>query len=221
MPCYNEVAHIPLFFYHPDHASQGGTRRSLLTQTMDIMPTLLELFGAPVPSEVSASSLIAALADDTVINRRANIYGVFGSAVNVTDGRYTCFIYPPELHGGKLNQYTLMPMHMKAFFSLQELQESQWLPSVPYSRDTPVLCIPATPKSPFYNHQGPGVQHDTTNALYDLNADPGQLAPVVDPKIEGRMRELAIMEMKRHFAPPEYFERLNLDTPNLEKEIST
>lgn len=89
MPCYNEVAHIPLFFYHPDHASQAGTRRSLLTQTMDIMPTLLELFGAPVPSEVTACSLLPALADSAVTNRDANIYGVFGSAVNVTDGRYT------------------------------------------------------------------------------------------------------------------------------------
>lgn len=221
MPCYNEVAHIPLFFYHPDHASQGGTRRSLLTQTMDIMPTLLELFGAPVPSEVTACSLLPALADPAVTNRDANIYGVFGSAVNVTDGRYTFFIYPPDMHGGKLNQYTLMPMHMKAFFSLQELQESQWLPSVPFSRDTPVLQIPATPKSPFYNHQGPGVQHDTTSALYDLDSDPGQLAPVDDPKTERRMRELAIKEMMRHFAPPEYFERLNLDTQHLAQETST
>jgi hypothetical protein len=214
MPCYNEVAHIPLFFYHPEYAGQGGTRRSLLTQTMDIMPTLLEVFDAPVPKEVTASSLLPAMADSGMHNRTANIYGVFGSAVNVTDGSHTCFIYPPDMHGGKLNQYTLMPMHMKTFFSLQELQESQWLPSIPFSRDTPVLCVPATPKSPFYNHQGPGVQHDTKSALYDLRDDPGQVTPLDDPLIEQRMRDLAIFEMKRQSAPPEYFERLNLKLQN-------
>jgi len=103
-----------------------------------------------------------------------------------------------------------MPMHMKTFFSLQELQESQWLPSIPFSRDTPVLRVPATPKSPFYNHQGPGVQHDTKSALYDLREDPDQVTPLDDPLLEQRMRDIAIFEMKRQSAPPEYFERLNL-----------
>jgi arylsulfatase A-like enzyme len=210
MPCYNEVAHIPLFIYHPDHASQAGTRRGLLTQTMDIMPTLLDLYGVPIPAEVTASSLIPALADPLVKNRPANIYGVFGSAVNVTDGQYTCFIYPPDLHGGNLNQYTLMPMHMREFFSLQELQESQWLPGMPFSRDTPLLRVPATPKSPFYNHQGPGVQNDTQTALYDLASDPGQLSSLKDKQVEHRMRRLAIDEMKRQSAPAEYFTRLDL-----------
>ena len=45
VPVFNEVAHIPLFVHHPDFASQRGTQRTALTQTVDLMPTFLDLFG--------------------------------------------------------------------------------------------------------------------------------------------------------------------------------
>ena len=41
MPCYDEVAHIPLFLHHPDFASRAGERRGSLSQTIDLMPTIL------------------------------------------------------------------------------------------------------------------------------------------------------------------------------------
>ena len=210
MPCYNEVAHIPLFIHHPDFASQAGTRRELLTQTMDIMPTLMDIFGATPPTEVTASSLLPALGDPAIKNRDACIYGVFGSAVNVTDGRYTCFIYPPDVHGGDLNQYTLMPLHMKEFFSIEELQEAKLIESMPFSRSAPVLKIPATPKSPFYSHQGPGTLKDTESALFDLLADPLQNHPLDDAPVLQRMHRMAIAQMNIQHAPLEYFQRLDL-----------
>ena len=212
MPCYNEVAHIPLFIHHPDFASQAGTRRELLTQTMDIMPTLMDIFGATPPAEVTASSLLPALGDRTLNNRDACIYGVFGSAVNVTDGQYTCFIYPPDVHGGDLNQYTLMPLHMKEFFSIEELQEAKLIESMPFSRSAPVLQIPATPKSPFYSHQGPGTLKDTESALFDLHADPLQNHPLHDVAVQQRMHRMAIEQMKIQHAPGEYFRRLDLSS---------
>ena len=210
MPCYNEVAHIPLFIHHPDFASQAGTRRELLTQTMDIMPTLMDIFGATPPTKVTASSLLPALGDPAIKNRDACIYGVFGSAVNVTDGRYTCFIYPPDVHGGDLNQYTLMPLHMKEFFSIEELQEAKLIESMPFSRSAPVLKIPATPKSPFYSHQGPGTLKDTESALFDLLADPLQNHPLDDAPVLQRMHRMAIAQMNIQHAPLEYFQRLDL-----------
>ena len=210
MPCYNEVAHIPLFIHHPDFASQAGTRRELLTQTMDIMPTLMDIFGATPPTEVTASSLLPALGDPAIKNRDACIYGVFDSAVNVTDGRYTCFIYPPDVHGGDLNQYTLMPLHMKEFFSIEELQEAKLIESMPFSRSAPVLKIPATPKSPFYSHQGPGTLKDTESALFDLLADPLQNHPLDDAPVLQRMHRMAIAQMNIQHAPLEYFQRLDL-----------
>lgn len=41
MPYYEEISHIPLMIYHPDCRRAAGSRRSQLTQTMDLMPTFL------------------------------------------------------------------------------------------------------------------------------------------------------------------------------------
>ena len=49
MPLYEEISHIPLFVHHPAFAGQAGTRRNSLTQTIDLMPTFCELFGADDP----------------------------------------------------------------------------------------------------------------------------------------------------------------------------
>ena len=210
MPCYNEVAHIPLFVHHPDFKSLAGTRQAALTQTMDLMPTLLEIHGAEIPPDVKGRSLLRVLGGNADV-REAAIYGVFGSAVNVTDGRYTCFVYPPDLHGGDLYQYTLMPMHLKELFSIAELADATLVQPTPFSRGAPLLRVPATPKSPFYNHQGPGVQHDAKTVLFDLHHDPDQLQPIADAAIEARMRALAAQEMRRAGAPPESFRRLGLE----------
>jgi len=45
MPYYTDISHIPLIVHHPDFASQAGQRRRSLTQTMDLMPTILAIFG--------------------------------------------------------------------------------------------------------------------------------------------------------------------------------
>ena len=213
MPCYNEVAHIPLFVHHPDFKSQAGTRSNALTQTMDLMPTFLDIFGAEIPEEVSAKSLLEVLRGDGS-GRDAAIYGVFGSAINVTDGRYTYLLYPPDLHGGDLFQYTLMPMHLKELFSVAELGDATLAEPSKFTRNTPVLRVPATPKSPFYNHQGPGVQHDATTVLFDLQTDPDQLHPINDAAIEARMRRLIVEQMQRAEAPPEYYHRFGLPIQN-------
>ena len=71
MPCYDEVAHIPLFIHHPDHSACAGTRRQSLTQTIDLMPTLLDLFGVEVPKEVEGHSLLPLLKSDAPIRQAA------------------------------------------------------------------------------------------------------------------------------------------------------
>ena len=209
MPCYNEVAHIPLFVHHPDLQAQRGTHRSELTQTIDIMPTILDIAGTAVPPGVMGQSLLKMLREG-LPGRDAAIYGVFGSAVNVTDGRYTYFLYPPDMHGGDLYQYTLMPMHLKGMFSPGELAQATLTEPQPHFKDVPVLRVPATPKSPFYNHQGPGVQNDTVTSLYDLSVDPDQTTPIDDPQVARRMRGLAVAEMTKAHVPAEYLRRMGL-----------
>jgi arylsulfatase A-like enzyme len=60
MPFFSEVAHIPLIVHHPSFASRGGQRRQALTQTIDLMPTFLEMFDSPVPTEVRGRVAAAA-----------------------------------------------------------------------------------------------------------------------------------------------------------------
>ncbi len=45
MPFFNEIAHIPLIIHHPDYAGLAGTRRQALTQVIDLMPTILDMYG--------------------------------------------------------------------------------------------------------------------------------------------------------------------------------
>ncbi|XDA97974.1 sulfatase-like hydrolase/transferase [Sulfitobacter sp. LCG007] len=52
MPYFTEISRIPLTIWHPDHAESAGRRSSALTQPPDLLPTILELHGAPFTLEV-------------------------------------------------------------------------------------------------------------------------------------------------------------------------
>jgi hypothetical protein len=173
------------------------------------MPTLLQMHGTDVPKEVTGVSLLPLLAGDATV-RDAAIYGVFGSAVNVTDGRHTLFLYPPEMHRTGLYQYTLMPTHMKEFYSVEELAEAELVPPQPFTKGVPTLRVPSTPKSPNYKLHGPAAQNDTVTVLFDLATDPGQEHPITDEAVQGRLCGHLVQLMKLNDAPPEYFERLGL-----------
>jgi arylsulfatase A-like enzyme len=212
MPCYNEVAHIPLLIHHPEFQGEAGTRRSALTQTIDIAATLLDVFGQPAPAENQGFSLLPVLARDEPV-RDAALYGVFGSAVNITDGRYTYFRYPEDMLRQDLYQYTLMPMHMKEFFSVGELAEAALVPPLPFTKGVPLLKVPSTPKSPVYFGHGPGGQQDTRTVLFDLAQDPRQLAPLCDPEVEARLLDQMTSLMRATDAPAESFERISVGAP--------
>jgi hypothetical protein len=173
------------------------------------MPTLLEMHGMKPPAEVTGHSLMPLLARETTV-REAAIYGVFGSAVNVTDGRHTLFLYPPEMHRAGLYHYTLMPMHMKEMFTVEELQEAQLAPPQAFTKGVPLLRVPATPKSPQYKLHGPASQHDTQTVMFDLASDPAQLRPVEDEAVRERLCRQIVRLMQQNDAPPEYFTRLGL-----------
>ena len=212
MPCYNEIAHIPLLIYHPSFAHKGGERRQALTQTIDLMPTFLDMFGVTIPPHVEGKSLLPLLDADRPI-REACIFGLFGSAVNVTDGRYVYFRYPTDVLAGDLFQYTLMPAHMKQLFSLDELREATLAPGFGFTKGAPLLKVPATPKSPVYFTHGPGGQKDTETVLFDLATDQGQQHPVQDAEVEARMVGHIRRLMEQNDAPPEAYRRLGLAGP--------
>lgn len=212
MPCYDEVAHIPLFLHHPDLANKAGERRGALTQTIDLMPTILELFGVPSPAEVEGRSLLRVLENDSPI-REGGLYGVWGSATNVTDGRYTYFRYPDDMAGQEIFQYTLMPTHISSLFTPEELATATLAPPFRFTKGVPVLKVSGHAKSPMYRGQGMKFFEDTETVLYDTLEDPEQRRPVDDPAIEARLAATMRSLMHANDAPPEAFTRLGLAAP--------
>lgn len=212
MNMYEEIVHIPLFFYHPDHAAKGGERRTALTQTIDLAPTFLDLFGAPKPAEAQGHSLLPILAQDRTL-REGALFGYFGGAVNVTDGRYTYHRYPADLATQEIYQYTLMPTHLWERFSTEELKDATLAPPRSFTKGVPTLKVPVVSTSPMYNNYGPGALLERETRLYDLATDPGQQTPLDNPAEEDRLTRLMLSLMAGNDAPSEAFGRLELNEP--------
>ena len=210
MNMYEEIVHIPLFAHHPAHAARAGERRQALTQTMDLAATFLDMFDAERPAEMEGHSLLPVLAGDRAL-RAGALFGYFGGAVNVTDGRYTYHRYPPDLATQEIYQYTVMPTHIFDLFSAEELAHATLAPPFPFSKNVPLLKVPVTRRSPMYNVYGPGCLLENETRLYDLATDPGQQRRLDDAATEKRMMALMRDLMVADHAPPEALRRVGLD----------
>jgi arylsulfatase A-like enzyme len=211
MPFYDDICRIPLTIYHPDLAAEAGSRRAALTQTIDIMPTLLTLNGVAVPPDVQGFDLMPVAARDHAV-RSSCIYGMFGAAVNVTDGRYTYFRYPPDLMRQELNQYTVMPTHMRTLYDPREFAGTALAGPFAFTKGMQVMKIPAGVNSEGSPMKGQTLE-DARTVLYDTRTDPGQTTPVDDPAVERRLVAEMVRLMTAADAPAEAFRRLDLEVP--------
>ncbi|WP_319518470.1 sulfatase [uncultured Martelella sp.] len=200
MPWYDETIHTPLFVWDPRAAVKGERRKSLV-QTIDIGPTLLDLFGQAPTRDMEGQALSRTVRSDTPV-REAGLFGMFGSHVSVTDGRYVYMRASATPENRPLFEHTLMPTHMRARFSPEELAEAELFPpSFSFTKGAPVLKMPAwTMGSPW----------SYGTLLFDLETDPEQETPLDDPALELRMIGLLVDLMRRNEAPAEQFERLGL-----------
>ena len=203
---------IPLFIHHPDHAGRAGTRSSALTQTADLAATFLDLYGAAPPEECRAQSLLPLL-DGAASAREAALFGYFGGAINVTDGRYTYHRYPPDLQAQVINQYTLMPTHIFSFFTPEELAAAELTGPMAFTKGAPLLKVPVTDRSPMYDVYGPGALLEDETRLFDLETDPGQERPLDDPELEAALARTMARLMQDLAAPDEAFARVALEPP--------
>lgn len=210
MPVYDEIARIPLMIYHPDHASKGGSRRQALTQTIDIMPTILQTHDQPVPKDVLGKSLLPVLEEDAAI-RDAAIFGYFGAACNVTDGRHVYFRYPEVMNAENLYEYTLMPTRMTSRFSISELVDATLVDSFSFTKGVPLLKLkPRTDADGVpIEVQGLAIE-DTQTVLFDLQADPAQETPIDSIEKEAELTRIMSRLMQEADAPEELFERFAL-----------
>ena len=211
MPVYNEIAHIPLMIYHPDFSSQSGSRRKNLTQSIDIMPTILEMYKIQSPKDVIGKSLVEILNKDKKI-RNSAIFGYFGSACNITDGRYTYFRYPEKMTAENLFEYTLMPTRMTSRFSIQELAGSTLSNPFAFSKGLKLLKL-----KPKISEEGEPLEvqgmsyEDTKSQLFDISKDPTQENSFEDPIIKKYLLNEMYQLMKQADAPSELFERFKLN----------
>lgn len=202
MNMYEEIVHIPLFLHDPRKPSARRVGR--LTQSIDIAPTFLELFGHPLPDEMEGRWL------GSEDRREGAIFGYFGGAVNVTDGRYTYHRFPQDIASQDIYQYTVMPSHLNAPFTPQELTGATLSEAFGWTKGVPLLKVPVIERSPMYRNYGPGCLLENDTRLYDLDIDPGQQSPLADDAKEAEMIALMRGLMDRNEAPQEAYERLGV-----------
>ena len=195
-PWWEEISHTP-FWIHDPRAPHPGERRDALVQpSLDLGPTLLEFFGLEPTQDMIGKSLRAVIENDTPV-REAALFGSFGAEVYVTDGRYV-YLHAP-VSDGPLHEYTLMPTRMNRRMAPDQLQCAELAPPFGFSKACPLLKIPA---------QGcPAAQ----NQLFDLQSDPGQMAPLRDAQVEARLRAHLENLFAQCEAPREQWTRLGLD----------
>lgn len=180
-----------------------------MRQTPDLMPTILKLFGQDVPAEVQGMSVLELVEREE--KDRSVIFGMFGGAIGATDGRYTCFLYPPDLDDETLREYTLMPTHLHHFFALNELKTAELHEPLPFTKGVPVLSIRALNDA----RRPPG--GDRTHfksfrtALYDNDVDPYQLNPLHAPEVEERLKGAISTILEQHSATAEFFRWMGLE----------
>ena len=155
-------------------------------------------------------SLLPVLAKDERL-REGALFGYFGGAVNVADGRYTYFRYPGDIGSQEVFQYTVMPTHLRELFTPEELSTATLAPPFPFTKGVPLLRVPVIERSPMYANYGPGALLDRETVLFDLQADPEQLRPVHSPEVEGRLSGLMAELMTANEAPDEAFARIGLE----------
>ena len=214
MPVFDEISRIPLMVYHPEFKDQSGTRRKSLTQTIDIMPTIMELHNHSIPENVSGNSIMPLFAKDTPI-RSSAIFGYFGAACNITNGTHVYHRYPEKLNADGLYEYTLMPTRMTTRFPISDLVGATLTDPFSFTKGAPLMKL-----KPRTNEKGDPVEcqgmdfEDTKTQLYNLEDDPKQENPINDPEIEAKLISEMIHHMNEADAPKEMYSRFNLELEN-------
>lgn len=209
MHLYNELAHLPFIVHFPGGA-RAGERAGQLTQAIDIMPTVLEAHGCPVPPEVCGASLMPLVTDAEAPTRDYGLFGVHAMTVNVTDGRYTYFRAP--VPGNQpCFEYAAIPhtiRHKMGTECPDEIECGRFLARTNY----PVYKIPCR-KPANIDQREDCLEEVHDSLLFDLAEDYGQTHNLVgeDAAAEEHMVALLRRGLIEHEAPREQFDRLGLE----------
>jgi arylsulfatase A-like enzyme len=206
MPLYNEIVRIPLIVHLPG-GEKAGTRNSALTQTIDLMPTFLDYFGCECPPHVHGKSLRQVIHGGKI--RDDALFGYFGKATNITDGRYVYFRNPVNEDAGPLYAYTAMPIRgLKNWFPREIHDKMQMGRYFGHTYNMPLYKIPANGQVPW-NLPG-DVSWVGRHELYDVIQDPQQNHAIQDPEKETHFVHRIAEHLKAYEAPEEQYTRLGM-----------
>ncbi|KRE58317.1 sulfatase [Paenibacillus sp. Soil750] len=204
MHVFNELAHIPLMIHTPG-SSNAGKRIEVLSQNIDLMPTILDYMGVPIPEPVKGHSLRGLLEGREDKVREAAIYGYHGMAVNVTDGSYTYMRAPLSADNHPCFTYTAMPTTFRSYLGKGNVESIEMGRYLPYTR-YPLYKIPVSMKDKPYS----GNKLVMKTELYDITKDYEQQQAIEDTEREAYMIRLLVEGMRHADAPQEQYERLGL-----------
>lgn len=201
MPCWNEIAHTPMYVYDP-RLDCAGKKCDAFVQMADLSATVLEFFGLDIPKDMTGKPVRNIM--EGGINHDYIVFGFHGDEIIVTDGKYL-YMNAPEHPEAPYYEYTLMPTHMRARFSVKELEN--WEPAEPFSftkglRTMKIQCL---------GSQVGGAKQPRPSRLYDLENDPGQLHEIDDPEAVKHMKQLISEYMKETDAPKELYYRYGIE----------
>ena len=184
---YEEVSHIPLIIYHPG-LNRPGSRNDDLVQLVDLYPTILDAFGLDPPAGTHGKSLMPLVlgGDEERVDRDVACYGRFGESLNITDGEWTLFIWPPS-ENTPLYWHSQLPPQFGPYKLAGPFEKNGRFP---------VSCARGEMKT----------------QLFEVSKDPQQLrdrAPD-NPEIMTTLKRQATDFLRSVGAPTEQFERLGL-----------
>lgn len=195
-PWFNELVHLPAFLWDP-RTGVAGERNGSLVQTIDIAPTLLRYFGVEPTSDMLGLPIAEAGQEE----RRGALFGIHGGHVNVTDGRYVYMRACAAPENAPLEEYTLMPTHMRGRFAPQEFEGAELAEPFSFTKDIrPLRLAGRAMVNPYL----------FGTLLFDLETDPDQEHPLIDDELELRMLRLLVDLMRDNDSPHSQFERLGL-----------
>lgn len=203
MPCYNEIAHTPLYVWDPRFADCAGQHSDCLVQMTDLAPTLLEFFNLPIPKDMTGKALRSVFENGASLHDYV-VFGFHGSEIIVTDGKYL-YMNAPEHPEDPYYDYTLMPTHMRARFGVSELAEMELAEPFGFTKGLKTLKIRCI------GSMVGGSDQARPSRLYDIEADPGQLHEIENPEVEKKMKALIREYMVGTEAPSELYHRYGID----------
>ena len=202
-PNYEELVHTPLFIWDP-RSGRKGVHSPALVQTIDLAPTVLDYFGIEIPADMLGRPLTQTLADDTPVREYA-LFGYHSMPVGITDGRYT-LLRDVKDFDEKTYEYTQMPTHMRAMFSVEEMRTATMAPGFSYTKGTPVMKIEARPNPRFLHTLKGG------DMLFDLQNDPHQEHVLEDAEQSDRLLTAMTAAFEENDAPEEMYSRYGLSS---------